>query len=65
MNKHKIGRKLIELRGNRSREKVCADLEISFSALQSYELGLKVPKDETKVKIAEYYKTDVQSIFFN
>ena len=65
MNKDKMARKLVELRGEIPREKVCTDLNISFSALQSYELGQKVPKDETKVKIANYYNTSVQSIFFD
>lgn len=64
MNKIEIGKRLIELRGETPREKVCVDLNISFSALQSYELGLKIPKDETKIKISEYYKTSVEDIFF-
>lgn len=65
MNKEKIASRLIKLRGNISREKVCNDLGISFSALQSYELGLKIPKDETKIKLAEYYNVKVQDIFFD
>lgn len=64
MDKKKIAQRLIELRGNIPREKVCTDLEISFSSLQSYELGLKIPKDETKKKLANYYNTTVQNIFF-
>lgn len=65
MNKEIVASRLIKLRGNISREKVCSDLEISFSALQSYELGLKIPKDETKIKLAEYYGVKVQDIFFD
>lgn len=65
MNKKEIAKKLVELRGDIPREKVCSDLNISFSSLQSYELGIKIPKDETKIKIAEYYGVSVQDIFFN
>lgn len=65
MNKKKIAKKLIELRGDIPREKVCNDLNISFSSLQSYELGLKVPRDVTKIKLANYYGVPVQEIFFD
>ena len=52
MNKKKIGNKLIALRGNKTKEQVCFELGISFSALNSYEAGVRVPKDEIKIKIA-------------
>lgn len=65
MNTQKISAKLIKLRGNLSREKVCSDVGISFSALQSYETGVRIPKDEIKVKLAKYYGVTVQSIFFD
>lgn len=50
MNKAVIGRKLLKLRGNKSREQVAFELGISFSALVSYETGVRVPKDEIKLK---------------
>ena len=65
MNKKEIGQKLITLRGNESREKVSTDVGISISALQMYENGQRIPKDEIKVRLANYYKTTVQEIFFN
>lgn len=64
MNKDIISKRLLALRGNIPREKVCADLHISFSAMQSYENGTRIPKDEVKIKIANYYGKSVQSIFF-
>ena len=64
MDNLKIAKRLIELRGDKTREKVCVDLEISYSALQSYEMGARVPKDELKIKIANYYGVTVQSIFY-
>ena len=65
MDRIVMGERLIKLRGNTPREKVCCDLEISFSALQSYESGNRVPKDDLKVKIANYYGTTVSYLFFN
>ena len=60
-----MAKRLIQLRGEVPREKVCVDLGISFVALQSYEIGTRIPRDEVKVKLANYYGVSVQSIFFD
>lgn len=65
MNKEKIAETLVNLRGNRSREEVAKSLGISVSALQMYENGQRIPKDEIKLKIARYYGVSVESIFFS
>lgn len=65
LDKKQIGKKLMELRGQKSRDEVAIDLNISYSALQMYENGERVPRDEIKLKIAKYYKVSVQSIFFD
>ena len=65
MDSEKIARILIELRGERSRETVASALNISVSALDMYETGARIPRDETKKKIASYYKKSVQEIFFD
>jgi len=65
MNKEIIGEKLLELRGNRSREEVANAVSVSVSALQMYENGQRIPRDDIKIRLAEYYKTTVQEIFFN
>lgn len=64
MNKKEMGKKLMELRGEKSREEVAVDLDISFSSLVSYELGTRVPRDEVKIRIAKYYGVGVEDIFF-
>lgn len=64
MNKDSIGNVLIYLRGNKSREEVASALNISVSALAMYENGHRIPRDEIKVRIAEYYHRTVQEIFF-
>lgn len=65
MQKEKIAKKLISLRGNRSREEVSEALNISISALQMYENGQRIPRDEIKIRIANFYNTSVQQIFFD
>jgi putative transcriptional regulator len=65
LNKEKIAEILVTLRGDRSREEVAKALGISVSALQMYENAKRVPKDEIKLKIANYYGVPVESIFFN
>lgn len=65
MDRAKISKNLIALRGEKSREEVAYNIGISSSALSMYETGQRVPRDEIKLKIAEYYGVDVQSIFFD
>lgn len=64
MNKEKMASKLVELRGDKSREQVAVDLDISYSAIVSYETGDRVPRDEVKIKLASYYDVRVEDIFF-
>ncbi|MCP1103561.1 putative transcriptional regulator [Aequitasia blattaphilus] len=64
MNKQAIAKKLIELRGNKSREEVAKALKISTSALAMYEQGERIPRDHIKARISKYYKRSVDFIFF-
>ena len=59
-----IAQRLIELRGDLSREKVAAACGISKSALTMYELGARIPRDEIKVRLASYYNKTVGEIIF-
>jgi putative transcriptional regulator len=61
---NKMGKKLRKLRGDKSRASVARDLGISVSAVASYELGERVPRDPLKVSISKYYGVPVQEIFF-
>lgn len=58
-----IAKRLIRLRGKKSREEVAKELNISVSALGMYEQGRRMPRDEVKVRFAEYYSVSVQDIF--
>lgn len=64
MNRKEIGERLTELRGNKSRQEVSEDVGISLSALAMYECGERVPRDEIKIRLANYYHSSVESIFF-
>lgn len=64
MNAIKIGKKLRDLRGERTQNVVSKDIGISLSALAMYERGERIPRDEIKLKLAYYYGTSVQDIFF-
>ena len=56
--------KLKELRGNRSRQDVANAVGVSRSAIAMYERGERVPKDEVKLRLAKFFNTSVEKIFF-
>lgn len=58
------GAKLIGLRGDKSRESVANAIGISVSALTMYEIEERVPRDDIKIRLADYFGTTVQEIFF-
>lgn len=60
-----VAERLIILRGNKTQKKVADDIGISQSTYAMYETGKRVPSDEKKKRIADYYKKSVQSIFFD
>lgn len=56
-------RKLREERGESTR-RVSDNLGISESSLIKYERDERTPRDEVKIKLAEYYDVRVEKIFF-
>ena len=60
----KVGRRLREIRGIRTRSGVSRQTGIPYSSLQSYEDGTREPSGDTKQKLAEYYGVSVEEIFF-
>lgn len=59
------GKNLVELRGDKSQAEVAKAVGIATSTLGMYETEQRVPRDSIKVKLAEYFGTTVQEIFFN
>lgn len=64
INKVKIGERLRSLRGQKSREEVALANGISVSALTMYETGKRIPRDEIKVRLSDYFGVSITSIFF-
>lgn len=65
MDSLKIGNILRELRGERSIAEVADAVGITPSAVGNYEQGIRIPRDEIKKKIAEYFGKSVGEIFFD
>lgn len=64
MDSKVIGNRLKTLRGDKTIKEVAESLSISESALSMYETGNRIPRDEIKIRIAQYYDRSVQSIFY-
>ena len=59
-----IGKRLRLLRGIRTRAEVEKATCISQGRLGNYEHGTRVPNDEAKVILSNYYGMSVQELFF-
>ena len=60
-----FGEKLRKLRGERSQDEMAKELNITKSSLAMYERNERIPRDEVKIRIAEYFGTSVQELFFS
>lgn len=65
MDKEKVAIRLVELRGNRTQRSVANAVGIGPTALSMYESGMRMPRDDIKIKLANYYNKEVQEIFFD
>jgi len=63
--KMRIGEKLRQLRGDKTREEVASCVGISVSAMTMYENNKRVPRDEIKLRLSKYFGKTVQEIFFS
>lgn len=63
MNYERVAKNLINLRNRKSREEVARAVGISVSTLQMYENGQRIPRDNIKIKLANFYGVTVQTIF--
>lgn len=61
----KIGNRLKERRGNRKQSTICKATGIKPSTYSMYETGRRIPGDEAKLKLAEYFRTSVQKLFYS
>ncbi len=61
-----IAVKLKDLRAklNKTQQEVAAAIGVKVSAIGMYESGKRVPKDNIKIKLAQYFNVKVEEIFF-
>lgn len=58
-----MGDKLRNLRGSKSVKEVCFACGISETALNAYENNERVPRDEVKLRLANYYGVKITDLF--
>lgn len=64
MDAKEIGKRLIKLRGERTQEEVAKGVNISISALSMYERGERIPRDNIKIRISNFYNKPIHEIFY-
>jgi len=66
LDNKRIGETLVELRKKRGQTiaEAASGIGVSPSALSMYENGERIPRDDIKIKISNYYKKSIVSIFF-
>lgn len=64
LNPKAIGAYLRQLRGAKTQEEVANAIGVTSMAISSYENGERIPRDEIKIRIANYYDRTVQQVFF-
>ena len=64
MDRNSIATKLRNLRGVKTMAEVAKAIGVSKSAMGMYETGRRVPRDDVKKRIAEYYNCPVADLFF-
>ena len=64
IQKETTGMILRKLRGDRTQEEIAAILGITKSSWAMYERDERVPRDEVKVRISNFFGVSVQELFF-
>lgn len=59
------GAKLRQLRGDKTQLEAATGIGITKSALAMYERDERIPRDEVKKRIADYYGVSILFLFFN
>ena len=62
----RIGKTIKMMRVERglTSEGLAKEIGTSSSAVNMYECGMRIPRDEIKIRIAEFFGVPVESIFF-
>ena len=62
--KMNFGEKLKKLRGRKTQEVIAREIGITSSSWAMYERNERIPRDEVKIKIANFFGVSVQELFF-
>jgi transcriptional regulator with XRE-family HTH domain len=67
MNRIKIGKRLLKLRTDKGllQHQVAESIGVDKSTIGAYERGYRLPRDDVKVKLAEYYKVELSVLFYS
>lgn len=60
----RMGKTLKELRGEKTLYEVAKAVGVTTSSMYMYESGERIPRDEIKMALANYYGRSVSYIFF-
>lgn len=60
-----IGQRLIALRGDKTQAEVAKNVGVAPPTISMYEQDERIPRDEVKKRLALYYRTSVEGLFFN
>ena len=66
MSNKDVAKRLVTLRKRKeeTQEEVAQAVGISVSAIKMYEIGLRIPRDPIKIKLAKHFDVSVEFIFF-
>ena len=59
-----IGDRLRQLRGDRTQAAVAKAVGVTDMAISQYEAGIRVPSDEIKLRLADFYGVGIERLFF-
>lgn len=59
-----IGDRLRQLRGDRTQAAVAEAVGVTDMAISQYEAGIRVPSDEIKLRLADFYGVGIERLFF-
>ena len=65
INRKRIGEKLKALRGERTQSEIATAIDVTTMAISQYERGERIPNDEIKIRIANYFHKGIEEIFLH
>lgn len=60
-----IGRRLKHLRGGRTIQEIADATGIDSSTIGMYEIGQRIPRDDNKITLANFFGMTVQELFYD